>query len=103
MSQRGRPRDAHRSTPASLNPSHPGSADQEQEDPTQNDERMDVSPVRSWTRAGFGVASLSAQPVNGCEPLSDWPENGVLEDAVPDEVPTVPLSQTVLEIPVPFE
>jgi hypothetical protein len=102
MSGRGRPRGAHRSTLASLNPSLPGSEDQEQQDPTQNDERMDVNPVRSRIRAGSAVTSLLAQPVNGSAPLSDWPDDGELEDAVPDEVPTVPLSQPVLETPIPF-
>jgi hypothetical protein len=63
---------------------------------------MDVSPVQSRTRAGSAVASLSAQPVNGSAPPSDWPGDGELEDAVPDEVPTVPLSQPVLETPIPF-
>jgi hypothetical protein len=101
MSGRGRPRGAHRSTPASLNRSLPGSADKEH-DPTLNDEGMDVNPVRSRMRVGSGVASLSAQPKNGSAPLTDWPEDGQLEDADPNEVPTVPLSQTVLETPVPF-
>jgi hypothetical protein len=63
---------------------------------------MDVSPVRNRTRAGSGVASLSAQPENGRAPLTDWPEDGQLEDADPNKVPTVPLSQMVLETPVPF-
>jgi hypothetical protein len=98
MSGRGRPRGAHKNT---LNPSLPGCADQEQ-DPTMKNERMDVSPDRTRTCAGSGVASLSAQPENGSAPLGDWPEDGQLEDAQPDEVPTVPLSQTVLETPVHF-
>jgi hypothetical protein len=63
---------------------------------------MDVNPVRTRTRAGSGVASLSAQPENGSAPLTDWPEDGQLEDADPNEVLTVPLSQPVLETPVPF-
>jgi hypothetical protein len=102
MSGHGRPRGAHRSTLASLNPSLPISEDQEQQDPTKNDERMDMKPVRSQTRAGSAVASLSAQPVNGSAPLCDWPADGELEDAVLDEAPTVPLSQPVLETPIPF-
>jgi hypothetical protein len=63
---------------------------------------MDVRPVRTWMHASSRVASLSAQPENGSTPLSEWPEDGQLEDAVRDEVPTVLLSQTVLETPVPF-
>jgi hypothetical protein len=87
-------------TPAGTNPL-PGSADQEQ-DLTLNDKRMDVSPVRTRTRAGSGVASVCAQPENGSEPLTDWPEDSQLEDEDPNEVPTVPLSQSVLETPAPF-
>jgi hypothetical protein len=69
-------RGTHRGAPASLNPSLPGSEEQKQRDPTKNDERMDVSPIRTWTREGSAVATLSAQPVNGSAPLSDWPEDG---------------------------
>jgi hypothetical protein len=94
-------RGAHRTTPSSFNPSLPGSEEQEQ-DPTQLDAPMDVSPARIRMRASSAVASLSAQPVNGRAPLSDWPEDGELEDLVPDNVPPLPLSQPVLETPIPF-
>jgi hypothetical protein len=63
---------------------------------------MDVSPVRPRTRAGSGVANLPAQPENGSAPLTDWPEDGQLEDADPNEVPTAPMSQTILETPAQF-
>jgi hypothetical protein len=40
--------------------------------------------------------------VNGIAPLSDWPEDGELENFVPADVPPLPLSQPVLEIPILF-
>ena len=101
MYGRGRPRGSHKSALASLNPSLLGSVDEDQ-DQTLNVERMDVSHIRSWTRAGSGVPSLPAQSENGSAPQTDWPEDGQLVDADPNEVPTAPVSETIFETPVPF-
>jgi hypothetical protein len=89
MPARGRPRGSHRSSSAVLNPSLPRSADQ---DTAINDERMDASPIRSRTCASPGAASLPTQPENGSAPKADWPEDGHIEDADPDVVPTNSLS-----------